>query len=105
MEDKVLKQQKAVLDFLQEYAAIQPAGWQNVSNQVVADKDSHHYQLVRVGWHNTEHIHYTLFHFDLVNGKVVVQENKTDLPIVDQLVEKGINREDIVIAALETPHV
>jgi hypothetical protein len=36
---------------------------------------------------------------------VVVQENKTDLPIVDQLVEKGINREDIVIAALETPHV
>lgn len=99
--DKALNYQKAILQFLEAYANVKPFGWKNVQNQIVADRDRNHFQLVRVGWHNGEHIHYAVFHFDLVGNKVIVQENRTDIPIVDELIELGIQRQDIQLAFQE----
>jgi hypothetical protein len=101
--DKQLNHQKAILSFLEDYVAIKPSEWKNVQNQLIIDRENHHYQLVRVGWHNGEHIHYTVFHFDLVGNVVKVQENRTDLPIVDELESLGISRKDIVLAFQEEP--
>lgn len=101
--DKQLKYQKAILAFLEDYAKIKPSDWVNVKNQVVVDKENHHYQLVRIGWHEGQHIHYAVFHFDLIDGKVLIQENRTDLPIVDELEGFGIPRKDILLAFQEAP--
>ncbi|MBK7937708.1 MAG: XisI protein [Lewinellaceae bacterium] len=95
--DKQLKYQKAILLLLEDYAKIKPSDWAGVQNQIIADRQNHHYQLVRLGWHEKEHIHYTVFHFDIIGGKVWVQENRTDLPIVDELSDLGIAPSDIVL--------
>ena len=87
MDQQLNTNQSAILAFLNEYAQIKPSEWENVQNQIVIDRENHHYQLLRVGWHTGQHIYYTVFHFDLVGDKVVVQENRTDLPIVDELVD------------------
>ncbi len=43
--DKQLTYQKAILAFLEDYATIKPSDWKNVQNQVIIDRDNHHYQL------------------------------------------------------------
>jgi len=99
--DKKLSQHNAIMTFLNEYVPIKPSEWKNVQNQLISDQVNGHYQLVRVGWHNGEHIHYAVFHFDLVGDKVWIQQNRTDLPIVDELEALGIQRNDIVLAFQE----
>jgi XisI protein len=101
--DTQLKYQEAILAFLEDYANVKPSDWKNVQNQVIVDKDNNHYQLVRVGWHDGQHIHYAVFHFDLIGNKVWVQENRTDLPIVDELEALGVPRKDILLAFQEAP--
>lgn len=90
--------EKALLSFLEEYAAIKPINFQNANNQVVADRQNGHYQLVRMGWLDNRYFYNTVFHFDLVEDKVVVQQNRTDLPIVDELESYGIAPTDVVVA-------
>jgi len=95
--DKKLGFEKSILAFLESYALIKPYGMDNVRNQIVADRENGHFQLVRLGWNESEHIHYTVFHFDIIGDKVWVQENRTDLPIVDELESFGISSNDLVL--------
>ena len=95
--------QDAILAFLNEYSEVKPSNWKGVQNQIIVDRENQNYQLVRVGWHENQHIHYTVFHFDLVNGKVYVQENRTDIPILDELEALGIPRKDVFLAFQEAP--
>ena len=89
--EKLKKYQKAILKVLQEYAAINSPFMPEVENKLIADTKNHHYQLVRMGWYKDRHVHYTVFHFDLLDGKVWVQENRTDVNIAEELEEAGID--------------
>lgn len=94
--ENLKKYQKAILDVLEEYAAITSPFMPDVENKVIADTRNHHYQLIRMGWYKDRHVHYTVFHFDLVDGKVWVQENRTDVRIDKELIAHGVAPKDIV---------
>ncbi|MBK8563599.1 MAG: XisI protein [Saprospiraceae bacterium] len=94
--EKMKKYQSAILKVLKEYAAIKSPFMPGVENKVVADTANHHYQLVRMGWHQDKHVYYPVFHFDIINGKVWVQENRTDAKIDEELVAAGVAAVDIV---------
>lgn len=98
--DKVLKYQKAIISFLEQHAKIKPANLKEVQNQLILDTKNHHYQLVRIGWQEGKHVHYAVFHFDIIGGKVWVQQNRTDLPIGYELIDLGIEESDLVYAYL-----
>ncbi len=92
------KYQKIILRLLEEYAAIESPFWPNVKNQIVADIQNHHYQLVRLGWDEKKsYVHYVTFHFDIIDGKIWIQANNTDREIADELMALGVQREDIVL--------
>jgi XisI protein len=94
--EKIKKYQSSILKVLREYSAIKSPFMPGVENKVVADTANHHYQLVRMGWHQAKHVYYTVFHFDIINGKVWVQENRTDARIDEELVAAGVAAGDIV---------
>jgi XisI protein len=96
--EKKLIYEKALLSFLEEYAEVKPFNFPNAINQVIADRENGHYQLVRMGWLDNRYFYNTVFHFDLVEEKVVVQQNRTDLPIVDELESYGIAPGDVIVA-------
>ena len=100
--EKIKKYQKAILQVLNDYAAIKSPFMPSVENKVIADTKNHHYQLQRIGWHEDRHVHYTVFHFDLIDGKVWIQENRTDVRIREELVEAGIPTQDI-FSGLKSP--
>ena len=92
------KYQQIILQFLEDYAAIKSPFWPDVQNQIVADTQNHHYQLVRLGWDEKKRfVHYVAFHFDIIDGKVWIQANNTDREIADELIALGINRENIIL--------
>ena len=92
------KYQKIILQLLHEYASIKSPFWPDVQNQVIADTQNHHYQLVRLGWDEKKtFIHYVAFHFDIIDGKIWIQANNTDREIADELIALGARREDIVL--------
>lgn len=95
--EKIIAYAAAIRSFLEEYEPVVPHGWKNVRNQIVVDNENHHYQLVRVGWHEGKRIHYIVFHIDIIEGKVWIQQNRTDLPIVEELAALGIPEADIVL--------
>ncbi len=97
--DKKLNYEKAILTMLEEYAQFKPANWRSAEQQIIADREHGHFQLVRLGWLDGQRVHNTIFHFDLVGEKVWVQENRTDLPIVDELEFYGIAPDDVVDAS------
>ncbi|MFN0214420.1 MAG: XisI protein [Saprospiraceae bacterium] len=100
--DKKLKYEKAILSFLNDYARIKPVNWRTAENQVVSDRENHHYQLVRLGWKEGQFVHFVVFHFDLIGDKVWVQQNHTDLPVADELEDLGVDPNDIVFAFMES---
>lgn len=66
---------------------------------VIADKELHHYMLLRTGWYSPkEFVNHIVIHFHIAqDGKVWLLENNTDLPITEELVKKGIPYSDIVL--------
>ena len=93
--EKVKKYQKALLGILEYYAAITSPFMPDVENKIIADTKNHHYQLVRIGWYKDSHVHYSVFHFEIANGKVIVHENRTDINIKEELTDAGIAAKDI----------
>lgn len=59
---------------------------------------NHHYQLAVHGFQKNpaKHIFGVQFHFDIIDEKVWIQCNRTDWDFGDDLIERGISKEDIV---------
>lgn len=91
--------QKVVMSIIEEYASYKPAYTQNIDNQIIADYKNNHFQLIRIGWSEDEDFIYQLiFHFDVKpEGKIWIQANWTDVDIAAELLQRGVEKSDIVI--------
>ncbi len=63
---------------------------------MIIDKD--HFELMAVGWHDRRRVHAAVLHLDIIDGKIWVQYDGTDRPVVDELEAAGVPKEDIVLA-------
>lgn len=96
--EKIEKYRSYVLAILQEYAQIEPVNLQNVDNQVIADYEHNHYQLVSIGWDKKLFSYSVVFHFDIKpDGKIWIQVNATDVDVAEELEQQGVPKSDIVI--------
>ncbi|MDJ0557005.1 MAG: XisI protein [Microcoleaceae cyanobacterium MO_207.B10] len=70
-----------------------------IKSQTIFDRESDHYQLVNLGWRNNNtRIYGCSIHVDIIGGKIWVQHDGTEEAITDQLIEKGVPAQDIVLA-------
>lgn len=95
--EKIEKYANVISQFLTEQAEYWQQPSSTIETQIVRDTINHHYQLVRVGWEGDEHVYYCLFHFDIKNGKIWIQENRTEVLPDEEFVAKGIPSKDIVL--------
>jgi hypothetical protein len=102
--DKVKKYQDIITSLLNEYATYGQST-QGVTRQVIIDKDHNHYQLVTVGWRDSkDYVYVIAFHFDIIEGKIWIQQNNTEAKITDELIERGVPSKDIVLG-FQSPRV
>ncbi|MFN0036902.1 MAG: XisI protein [Saprospiraceae bacterium] len=97
MADKIERYEKIIIGTLQEYADAFNQQKDGLQAKVLVDFDGQHFQLLNYGWHNGHYQFYVVFHFDILDGKVWLQENRTDVLIAGELAEKGIEKKDIVL--------
>lgn len=98
METKIKKYQEVIISILERFAKNKYANMPNLENQILIDEKRHHYQLVSIGWHKKEFVYHTVFHFDIKpDGQVWLQANWTDIDIGEEMIEKGIDENDIVV--------
>ena len=98
--DKITRYQNIVIGLMEEVASKPYANAPEIEQQVIADTQRHHYQLINIGWHRGHFVFRPLLHFDIKDGKIWVQQNDTEIEIGDELVERGVRAKDIVFGFL-----
>ena len=96
---KVKKYQKIILDILKDYEKIRYSNI-NAENRLIADKENHRYQVVTIGWDGRKFVHDCPMHFDIIDGKIWVQRNMTEVDLERIFRENGVPNTDIVIGFL-----
>ena len=99
---KIENYQNIITDILKDYADSFNQSPKSIEAKLVFDYERHSFQVLNVGWRNGEYYFYVVFHLDIKNEKVWLNENRTDMLIAQMLVEQGIPKNDIVLG-LQSP--
>ena len=94
--DKLNRYREIVKHIVQEYGSWFPQN-SDIQTEVVINPDIDHYEVLRVGWEGERRVHHSSIHLDIINGKVWIQDDRTNRPVADALLEAGVPREDIVL--------
>jgi XisI protein len=68
-----------------------------IQAQIIIDAEHDHYQLVYVGWRNSKRIYGVILHIDIIDGKIWIQQDGTEIGAANELVELGVPRQEIVL--------
>ena len=98
--EKINQYRQILKDVLSEFTKSRSTNTQvtDVETQLLIDTENDHYQVLRVGWRNRAQVFLVVFHFDIKNDKIWLQQNASDYDIVGDLEERGIPKSDIVLA-------
>ena len=94
--DKIEKLRNAIKTVLLEYTK-PPFADEEIETEVIFDTENDRYLLVEVGWENNARVHQTIAHLDIINEKIWIQLDKTPNGIANDLLEKGISKDQIVL--------
>ncbi len=98
---RIADYRKLIKQVLEEYSKLKPANMPDIDNQLIFDERRDRYQLFSVGWTKAERVHACVFHVDIIDGKIWIQEDNTDRPIAQELIDLGVPRSDIVLGFQE----
>lgn len=100
MDNSVTTYRNIIINLLESYVNM-PSGSpinNELEEQLILDTQRDHYQILTIGWENGRRVYYPVFHIDIRNGKIWVQEDATDFDLVGELERRGVDKSDIVLA-------
>ncbi len=86
-----------IKDLILKHAQFEPSQGE-IEIETIFDEKNDHYELMYSGWNGFYRIHGSVLHFDIRDGKVVIQHDGTEEGIATELVKAGIPKERIVLA-------
>ncbi|MGI0481592.1 XisI protein [Geminocystis sp. CENA526] len=94
--DKISNFRQIIQELLIEHSKIIPVYGQ-IQMELLFDHERDRYQVIRVGWLQGKRVYGVLIHVDIIDEKIWIQYDGTEVAIANQLLNKGIVREDIVL--------
>ena len=95
--DKTARYRAAIKDIMTRLAASQYAG-ESIRDRAIFDAEHDSYAVIAEGWgRDEERVHFTVADLEIVNGKVWIHADNTDIVIARKLEERGIPKSDIVL--------
>ncbi|MDB9514355.1 XisI protein [Kamptonema animale CS-326] len=86
---------KHIQNLLSQHASLV---WdERIQAQTIFDTEHDHYQLVYVGWRNQQRIYGPVLHLDIIDNKIWIQQDGTEVGIANELVELGVPKQDIIL--------
>ena len=88
---------------VQRHAQFQPANG-NIKTRAVCDRERGEYMVIDSGWNEKgRRIYDVVLHFWILNKNIHVERDNTDAEVVKELLEAGIEKDDIVLAYNSVP--
>ena len=94
--DRIEQYRTVVTRILEEFRDRVSSG-DPIRYQLVKDVQNGHFLLICCGWEGHRYTYQTIYHIDIIDGKIWVQFDATDRPIVQELLAAGIPKTDIVL--------
>ena len=89
--DKLTKYRQIVCQYLEDFARDDPEA------NLIFDEKRDRFLVMHVNWRNDYRIYGCAMHLDLIDGKVWIQNNSTEIYIDRELLKRGIAPQDIVL--------
>ncbi len=94
---KIDQYRQYVRQILIEYSLHKPA-YGEVEVETIFDVEHDRYLIVSAGWSNRRRVYGCLVHIDLKDDKIWIQSDGTEVGIANELVARGVPKQDIVLA-------
>lgn len=95
--DKLNQYRDWVEEILTAHSQVKPAN-SNIQVYTFFDLQRDHYQVFHAGWDQYRRVFGPLIHIDILDGKLWIQHDGTEVGVANQLLEKGVSQQDIVLA-------
>jgi len=102
--DRLERYRQIVRTFLEEYAQESVSPSENVTAELVFDEKRDRYLLVHVGWQGARRIYGCPMQIDIIDNKVWLQHNATEIFVDQELIARGITEDDMVLG-LQSPRI
>lgn len=103
LEDKLTRYRDIIENLLTEIASV-PYAYGEVQDKTIFDRKADRYAVVSEGFDKDGRVHHFVVHIEVINNKVWIQADNTDLVIARKLEEAGIPKSDIVLG-FRPPHI
>ncbi|HEY7547456.1 MAG TPA: XisI protein [Blastocatellia bacterium] len=95
--DEKNEQYRQIIQRLLTRLAAIPNLEEGIEDRLLFDENNDSYAIIAEGWDGEERIHNIVAHLEIINGKVWIQADNTDLVIARELGSEGIPKSDIVL--------
>lgn len=94
--DQLVEYRALIQKILESHTKI-PYKYGDIKFEVVFDEKRDRYLLMLLGRANKRYEHGCLIHIDIIDGKIWVQRDGTEMGVATELVEAGIAKDNIVL--------
>lgn len=100
MDNPIITYRQIIIDLLNKYVQVPSvnAPGDDIEEQLILDTQRDHYQVLAIGWEQGKRVYYPVFHLDIRDGKIWIQEDATDSDLVGELEQRGVPKHDIILA-------
>ena len=95
--DKIKKYKNILLKEMQHQAAIPFGNAPELHRHLMVGQNEDEFILILKGWQDETYRHGVIFHFQIIEDKVWLHENNTDIDIGSKLAQLGIPKSDIIL--------
>ena len=94
---KVTQYRATVQEILLAHSQIKPA-YGDIEMGILFNTEHDRYQVLRAGWLQNRRVYGALVHIDIKDEKIWIQYDVTEVGVANELLEKGIPRDHIILA-------
>ena len=102
--DKLTKHRQYIQQLLAEESQGKTLGGDIIESETVFDVVKDRYLLIDLGWKGNKRIYNCVLHVEIREDKIWIQRNQTDTLIADELIAKGVAKDDIILG-LQPPSI
>lgn len=96
VDEKTARYRQIIQEILARLAAI-PNLEGGIEDRILFDQSTDSYAVIAEGWDGEERVHHVVAHLEIINAKIWIQADNTDLVIARELESMGIPKSDIVL--------
>jgi hypothetical protein len=89
--DRVEKYRQIIREYLEDFAK------DDSEAQLLFDSERDRYMVIHSAWRGDYRIYGCAIHLDLIDGKVWIQNNSTEVDVDCELIDRGVDPKDIVL--------